>query len=83
MSYQEMLEMWEKRHLPGFVTDLTPTVSRHRGDEIDAWLTECPKEWAMKDMTENVMYNNYKRGGGIVQTGIISQYVRKRSLHQA
>ena len=44
MSYKEMLGMWEKRYLPGFVIDMTPTVSRHRGDEIDAWLTECPKE---------------------------------------
>jgi hypothetical protein len=44
MSYKEMLEMWEKRYLPGFVIDMTPAVSRHRGDEIDAWLTECPKE---------------------------------------
>lgn len=37
----------------------------------------------MKDMTENVMYNNYKRWGGLVQTGILSQYVNKRSLHHS
>jgi len=37
----------------------------------------------LKDMTENVMYNNYKRWGGIVKTGIISQYVRKMSLHHS
>lgn len=41
MSYQEILEMWKERNLPGFVTDVTPTVSRHRGNEIDAWLKEC------------------------------------------
>lgn len=41
MSYQEILEMWKERNLPGFVTDVTPTVSRHRENEIDAWLEEC------------------------------------------
>ena len=30
------------------------------------------------------MYNNYiKGGGGLVQTGILSQYVNKRSLHHS
>jgi hypothetical protein len=38
---------------------------------------------ALKDMTENVMYNIDKGMGGIVQTGIFSQYVRKRSLHHS
>ena len=33
--------MWQERNLPGFVTDVTPTVSNHRGNEIDAWLKEC------------------------------------------
>lgn len=41
MSYEDFLDMWEARGLPGFVTDATPTVSRKRGDEIDAWLDEC------------------------------------------
>ena len=30
MSYQEILDMWKYRDLPGFVTDVTPTVSKHR-----------------------------------------------------
>ncbi len=46
MSYQDFLEMWEARSLPGFVTDVTPEpANRHkRGDEIDAWLEECHTE---------------------------------------
>lgn len=44
MTYKEILEMWEYRKLPGFVTDTAPTCSRHRGDEIDAWLEECRTE---------------------------------------
>ena len=41
MTYNEILDMWKDRNLPGFVTDVTPTVSRHRGNEIDAWFEEC------------------------------------------
>ena len=41
MTYNEIIDMWKDRNLPGFVTDVTPTVSRHRGNEIDAWLEEC------------------------------------------
>ena len=37
--------MWKYRGLPGFVTDVTPTTAKHiRGDEIDAWLKDCPTE---------------------------------------
>ena len=32
--------MWQERNLPGFVKGVTPTVSNHRGNEIDAWLKE-------------------------------------------
>ena len=41
MSYKDILDMWKYRGLPGFVTDVTPTISNHRGNEIDAWLEEC------------------------------------------
>lgn len=41
MSYKQLLEMWSARGLPGFITDMTPNVSNHRGNEIDAWLKEC------------------------------------------
>ena len=46
MTYKDFLDMWEHRGLPGFVTDVTPTLSakNKRGDEIDAWLDECPAE---------------------------------------
>ncbi len=44
MSYPEFIEMWKERELPGFVTDSTPNVSKHRGDEIDAWLKECRED---------------------------------------
>lgn len=39
--YQEFLRMWEDRDLPGSVIDVTPNVSKHRGDDIDQWLREC------------------------------------------
>lgn len=43
MSFGEMFDMWDKRGLPGELTDMTSTTStcRHRGDEIDAWLKDC------------------------------------------
>ena len=46
MSFVEMLDMWEKRGLPGVLIDMTSTTStcRNRGDEIDAWLKECKTE---------------------------------------
>ena len=42
MNYQDFLNMWKARELPGFVTDVTPNIhgSRCRGDEIDAWLKD-------------------------------------------
>ena len=27
--------------MPGFMTDITPNVSKYRGDEIARWLEEC------------------------------------------
>lgn len=46
MSYQDFLNMWNDRGLPGFVTDVTPNPidRRNRGDEIDAWIEECRTE---------------------------------------
>ena len=46
MTYQDFLNMWEDRSLPGFITDVTPTLgpSCLRGDEIEAWLNECQAE---------------------------------------
>ena len=40
-SYKDLLNMWEERKLPGFLTDVTPNISNHRGDDIDGWLKEC------------------------------------------
>ena len=46
MNYQDFLNMWKARKLPGFVTDVTPNIHgcRCRGDEIDAWLKECKSQ---------------------------------------
>ena len=46
MGYQDFLNMWKDRGLPGFVTDITPNPidRRNRGDEIDAWIEECRTE---------------------------------------
>ncbi|MDE6300828.1 MAG: hypothetical protein K2M19_03850 [Muribaculaceae bacterium] len=40
-KYEGLLQMWKDRNMPGFLTDVTPNVSKHRGDEIDLWLKEC------------------------------------------
>lgn len=42
MSIEDMQRMWKERNLPSMPIDVTPTISRHRGDEIAAWLTLCP-----------------------------------------
>lgn len=46
MTFEELLDMWEKRGLPGEVIDTTPYSlgCRNRGDEIDLWLKECGEE---------------------------------------
>lgn len=43
MTYQDLLIMWGKRTLPGEIIDACPIPEgrRKRGDEIDAWLSEC------------------------------------------
>lgn len=38
LTYSQFLQMWKDRDLPGFVTDVTPTCSSRRGDEIASWL---------------------------------------------
>ncbi len=40
-KYEELLEMWRERQIPGFMRDTTPNVSQHRGDEIQQWLANC------------------------------------------
>lgn len=42
MTKEEIDQMWQKRQLPGEVIDVTPSISRHRGDEIATWLNLCP-----------------------------------------
>ncbi len=44
MSYEELLRMWETRNLPKEMIDATPCCSKHRGDQIDKWIEECPDE---------------------------------------
>lgn len=43
MSYSDILSMWHKRSLPGEVIDVCPIPEgrRKRGDEVDAWISEC------------------------------------------
>ena len=43
-SYEQLMRMWKERGMPGFMTDTTPNVSKHRGDEIDQWLSECKED---------------------------------------
>jgi len=42
MDILRLKEMWESRHLPGKLADVTPPISHYRGEEIAAWLTFCP-----------------------------------------
>ncbi len=42
MTMDEIHAMWHKRQLSGKVIDVTPSISRHRGDEIATWLNLCP-----------------------------------------
>lgn len=62
MPYDKILEMWSVRKLPGFVTDTTPNVSKHRGDEIDEWLgermTEC--EYVILDDLDASNFNEHQ-----------------------
>jgi hypothetical protein len=64
MSYKEILEMWECRNLPGFVTDVTPfpPYRRNRGDEIDAWLDECDVEcqYVIIDDLDSYNFNEHQ-----------------------
>lgn len=40
-SYESLLNMWKQRNMPGFMIDVTPNVSKHRGTEIARWFEEC------------------------------------------
>ena len=46
MSFDELLDMWGKRCLPGEMIGTTPYTleCRNRGDEIDLWLMGCDEE---------------------------------------
>lgn len=57
MSYAQILQMWKDRNLPGFVTDVTPTCSNHRGDEIASWL-ELFKEMSGGEECEYVIIDD-------------------------
>ncbi len=58
-KYEELLQMWHERQMPGFMTDTTPNVSKHRGDEIQQWLNECDTtcNYVIIDDLEAVNFN--------------------------
>ena len=60
MTYQDFLDMWKLRNLPGFITDVTPSPfgKRKRGDQIDAWLEEC-KEDCLYVIIDDLDANNF------------------------
>lgn len=49
--YEELLQMWHERLMPGFMIDITPNVSKHRGNEIQQWLVQCeaPRNYVIID----------------------------------
>ena len=61
-SYKDLLNMWEERNLPGFLTDVTPNLSKHRGDEIDSWLMECGQycNYVIIDDLPKDCFNNHQ-----------------------
>lgn len=93
-SYEDLLEMWRHRDMPGFLTDLTPNVSKHRGDEIARWLDECDvdcnyviiddlnSENFNKDQLERLITVNPNHGldkdAVIKAISIINSYGKKR-----
>lgn len=42
LNIEEIKQMWAQRNLPGVPIDVTPSISIHHGDEIDAWLNRRP-----------------------------------------
>ena len=64
MTYKDLLDMWEGRGLPGFITDVTPEpeTRRNRGDEIDGWLQGCRAEcrYAVIDDLDATNFNPHQ-----------------------
>jgi len=60
MSYQDLLEMWEFRKLPGEVIDCTPDCSKFRGTEIDRWL-KCLHEPCEYVIIDDLDESNFKQ----------------------
>lgn len=62
MTYEDLLEMWHSRRLPGILAGITPNCSRHRGDEIDAWLEENDGtvEYVIVDDMDESQFNEHQ-----------------------
>lgn len=62
MTIEEIQEMWRCRKLPGVVIGMTPSCSRHRGDEIDAWLADCDTtcEYVIIDDMDESQFNEHQ-----------------------
>lgn len=47
LTFEELLDMWKKRSLPGEVIGTTPYTleCKNRGDEIDLWLKACDEDY--------------------------------------
>lgn len=62
MSYSDILSMWHKRSLPGEVIDVCPIPEgrRKRGDEVDAWISEC-KESCQYVILDDMSVDNFNK----------------------
>lgn len=62
MTIEEIQKMWSCRKLPGVVIGMTPSCSRHRGDEIDVWLEECGTscEYVIVDDMDESQFNEHQ-----------------------
>ena len=59
LSFKELSDMWNYRNLPGEITDVIPTFSVLKGEEIESWLADCHEviRYVIIDSGENELFN--------------------------
>lgn len=61
-TIEQIRQMWQDRELPGDVIDVTPTVGKRRGDDIDAWLEKYgkPCQYVVFDDVSSSNFNSHQ-----------------------
>ena len=85
MTFEELLDMWERRGLPGEVIDTTPYTleCRNRGDEIDLWLKDCDEEcqYVILDDIDGSNFNEHQLSRLVVVDSV--QGLNERAAEKA